>query len=145
MYILSRFITLIIAIILTLFRLVPCSRKRTWLCRSALRCQWSISYWASSDLGQLHIISYTCIWEVVVSHVAHTMRLFSLYDVFVQLTILCIYVPSSGIKADSIPRLLRPLRAISPMRWACEALCVAEFKGQPFVAKDHARLLLTSG
>lgn len=31
-----------------------------------------------------------------------------------------------------LPKVLLPFRYASPMKWACEALCAAEFSGQDF-------------
>eukprot|EP01039_Chlorochromonas_danica_P009923 gene9922-10973_t len=38
----------------------------------------------------------------------------------------------AGLGIASLPSLLRPFRYFSPIKWACEALCCAEFEGKVF-------------
>lgn len=38
----------------------------------------------------------------------------------------------AGVSLDKLPPLLRPFRDCSPIKWTCEALCSAEFRGQSF-------------
>ena len=38
----------------------------------------------------------------------------------------------AGVSLDKLPPVLRPFRDFSPIKWTCEALCSAEFKGQKF-------------
>jgi hypothetical protein len=45
--------------------------------------------------------------------------------------ILGVFGPA-GINGEKLPRALKPFRLLSPMRWACEALCLAEFQGRRF-------------
>lgn len=43
----------------------------------------------------------------------------------------------AGIGTDKLPKILKPFRLFSPIKWACEALCSAEFKGQPFDVTEY--------
>jgi len=47
--------------------------------------------------------------------------------------------PAGSTKA--LPWFLKPLRIFSPFRWACEALCAAEFRNQHFLSKQRRRIL----
>ena len=42
----------------------------------------------------------------------------------------------------SLPWFLKPLRYFSPFRWACEALCAAEFRNQHFISKQRRRSII---
>lgn len=39
----------------------------------------------------------------------------------------------AGLGVAKLPSVLRPFRDFSPLKWACEALCSAEFKGKDLV------------
>lgn len=54
--------------------------------------------------------------------------------------ILGVFGPA-GINSKDLPPVLKPFRVLSPMRWACEALCAAEFEGQSFQPEPTVQLL----
>lgn len=58
--------------------------------------------------------------------------------------ILGVFGPA-GINSKDLPSVLKPFRVLSPMRWACEALCAAEFEGQPFQSESSSVNLLRDG
>ena len=58
--------------------------------------------------------------------------------------ILGVFGPA-GINSKDLPGVLKPFRVLSPMRWACEALCAAEFEGQSFQPESSPVHLLRSG
>ena len=45
----------------------------------------------------------------------------------------------AGLGVDKLPSVLRPFRDCSPLKWACEALCSAEFKGKDLVLRGQDR------
>ncbi len=50
--------------------------------------------------------------------------------------ILGVFGPAPGAGGNNLPSLLRPLKQLSPFKWACEGLCSEEFHGRSFVKPD---------